>query len=85
MNTCKTCKWWTAPNERQQHSISSFRECENPLLNQYGFAENAGGFSGADTIPGTSNQACPGAGDPNGGVWFSTGPDFGCIHHEEKS
>lgn len=84
MKTCSTCKWWIK-REITQHAISKFSVCCNPSLNQDGYNKDAGGYSGADLIPGTDNHAGPDAGDNNGGVWFSTGPDFGCIHHEEKT
>lgn len=72
MKTCKTCKYWIVPNkeeEQKQRGVS----CSNPQ-----FVYNV-----------DSDGKCPNDGlmywdYESYSAGFSTGPDFGCIHHKRN-
>ncbi len=73
MQTCKTCKWWLEVTDRQLKSMaeqSLSLKCECGVLNAKG---------GDDGIRFETEWPW------DGEEWFVTGPDFGCIHHEEKA
>jgi len=82
MNTCKTCKWWLKPVPYLagmisiEERISDFGNCGNPkldidcrtrLVTENPIVQLDGAFADA-----SSDRA-----------QFTTGPDFGCIHHSE--
>ena len=69
MSTCKSCKWWRRGDFGVSEVIGS---CDSPK-----FVVN-GRMDGVDFRDGLS--VC----DMEGLACFETGPDFGCIHHEEK-
>lgn len=74
MNTCKTCKWWgpSYVSEYRHTPESGFGHCDSPkILEGYGHD------------PKTSPQDAAIIENDEGWGW-ATGPDFGCIHHEEK-
>ena len=72
MNTCDTCKWWGDPlvgYSAEGTKVFAQRHCENELLN--GNEDIRCGENGA-----SAERDMP--------AWISTGPKFGCAHHEPK-
>lgn len=89
MNTCKTCKWWKQPkeiDEEDRADISNGRVCSCPKT-VFGDQRYA---SSVDRV--VLDDATEEPIDPSGaavldgsGYWgcLVTGPDFGCVNHEE--
>jgi hypothetical protein len=70
MNTCKTCKWWVEHQETKNPNgtVSDY------MHHQCTHHKIGGGDSDTD---GLDDQS-----DFDHGI--GTGPNFGCIHHEQK-
>lgn len=68
MNTCRTCKHWTDAPQLPEHVPASNRICYRLNLGDVGndFTLRTARVVHADTDSG----------------YFSTGADFGCLHHE---
>jgi hypothetical protein len=87
LGTCKTCRWWNRDDHEtewvrdKQDSIPiAQRRCECPKI-----VDMSG--SSASDLPQWRDLTSDAAGytDREGyGAHFRTGPDFGCIHWEEK-
>lgn len=80
--TCKTCRWWGGRGTSKSNYDSlglpvdtDFRPCMSPIAREIGPAGKLIGLPGgvpAGLMPHLRKVA----------VVF--GPDFGCVHHEEK-
>ena len=70
MNTCKTCKWWGLVDS-YDNSLKYCKKAED-----MGSSEWRGLFSGSNW----NDHANRGELTDN----CVTGPDFGCVHHEDK-
>ena len=75
--TCKTCRWWVdkpQPLVDHERPGDQFRECGN--INKIGeaYRSEAGEREVLDAMRYSYHE----------GGTFWTGPDFGCVHHEEK-
>lgn len=87
MKTCKTCKWWTGTPETGEFNPAGFRECKCPKVT----SEN----NDPDDLVKRNNAGDEWTAERNDICWASahdyyqaeivTGPNFGCIHHEEKT
>lgn len=85
MNTCKDCKWWAAKahtwiagGTKREVYVDDYRQCGNPKLDVRSW------FRRLEDSPSVFlDGAAFGARDGRGG-YFITGPDFGCIHWEQK-
>lgn len=89
MNTCKTCKWWGEERsweggfspENRATFTDTYRDCNHPKHDVSVFtADEKKKLSGAVT---KTEAPSDGLSVEYDGV-LSTGPDFGCIHHEQK-
>jgi hypothetical protein len=83
METCKNCKWWQTKNDWDYEGIRYDRdpnyerilnkvyaqECKSPKLKFYERPDP----DGACVVDGSQYRA-----------ELLTGPDFGCVNHEEK-
>ncbi len=69
MNTCKTCRWWNGEQGVAIYSENG-KSCDNPKLNPAQYSSRP--VDGAEGIAMSDD------------THIETGPDFGCIHHEEK-
>ncbi len=69
MNTCKTCNWWVDTEEWQLKLHYFQGRCNHVTVN-----EEALNAMRSCCVTDTSDES---------GLIY-TGPDFGCIHHEEK-
>ena len=86
MNTCQTCRWWSIANKTVFNAagdevILPFKRCQSPLIvdvSRDGFVHEKGIARSVPTN-GAVYSDCEGH-----SASFYTGPDFGCIHHEEK-
>lgn len=66
--TCKTCKWWGAGSKPP----TTWRQCLNHKLNTDDDAiYEDKPYRGSDFLDGSGGE-----------YRITTGPDFGCIHHE---
>ena len=71
MNTCKTCRWWGFERESvTQYHETEAKACGFPMvnINEQGYEGVKGNGFGLDY------PVCD----------LITGPDFGCVLHEEK-
>jgi hypothetical protein len=73
MNTCKTCKWWGAA----AIGHSKANHCENPKSVPLSHLLSGGDIPDDWVETGHDEETVHAA------PVFVTGPDFGCIHHEE--
>ena len=71
MNTCDTCKWWSDECDVIKGLTQAVTKGEHKFCN------NEKVYSGCDLLDGLSDNA-----DVFYGL--TTGPKFGCIHHEPK-
>lgn len=69
MNTCDSCKWWNSLlGDRYRSEFNAFGKCRNEKL-EMELPYSLDGLS---------------AGESSSGEIPTTGPKFGCIHHEIK-
>ncbi len=88
MKTCKTCKWWKDEEDRLDRYTNA-KKCTSPhvhfaRINSYVADERllTTDEDERDPLPPTDAGVLDGS-----GYWGALfpGPDFGCIHHEEKT
>jgi len=80
MNTCNTCKWWVSRGKE----VSFFGKCSNPKVNEYRLSDwnlSEDGISFDSACPESAESF---AQDEPEKQFFTTGPKFGCIHHEGR-
>lgn len=70
MKTCSTCKWWGT-----EWDMIPWRSCERPMNR-----------NGATALKWECSRDGAGIhnGEPYNSGSLATGPDFGCIHHEQE-
>jgi hypothetical protein len=68
VNTCRSCKWWKTTDA--QKPLESLQACASPKITECG-----GGTEPTNDMLMYSYF--------EGGTFF-TGPDFGCVHHEQN-
>lgn len=85
MNRCKDCKWWGEEHFHQGHwkgGVATFAEyyrpCTNPKIE---VGVTAHPISEAPIVP--PDGVSYGASDDYG-LYFDTGPEFGCVHWAGK-
>lgn len=73
MPRCKTCLWWNCGQENEMACSQNpnFRICDN--------LERLGESQSVDT---TRNDVLQYSYDESGCIY--TGPEFGCVHYEQK-
>lgn len=77
MKTCKTCKWWDKDGSRsQKHQQTQLCLC--PSISSS--ASNAEWCPNTFNVTGSNAELIDGSGYL---ALLRTGPDFGCVHHEE--
>lgn len=69
MERCKTCKFWTTREIYSNHNYHDVTVCDRCDI-----VNDPQGF----------NVSASAADDTSLDCWLQTGPEFGCIHHEEK-
>ena len=71
MNTCKTCRWWVKAAHWTEPD--GYAECTHPkICEPWGYERDNP----------TATDCLVYDYDEGGG--FSTGPDFGCVHHAPR-
>lgn len=82
MNRCSTCKWWGFEEVKWVNNApEGYRKCANPKLGDYAqYIDDDKPNHNADN---TRDDALISAWQEMGET--ITGPNFGCVHWEEKT
>lgn len=81
MNRCKTCKWWL-----RSYALNGFEGFYDDFHPHGAFCNHAKWVEGDNFGKNKENAYADDSMTypSHEGLWFWTGPDFGCVHHEER-
>ena len=84
MNLCKDCRWWKPDGPYLDGFKTVWIQELGECLKQRFKPKNLDGYLDSVHRPGESNTSNPSDFSIPEWITFKTGPEFGCVHHEEK-